>query len=207
LNRVRRPLPPLEVVVLFEDELSALIGPGRTIYVTRGLLHRAWWPEAAAMAVAHEMAHHDLGHTRVFAERLRWLRQMPGALLLHVMQRAAGRWLNGPETESEADALGLDLCLRAGYDGRRCIELFDVMETYALDHGDVETALGLEELTELFPHAGSPQERPGAVARLRLWLHERMSGYAAVRARKAALVRQLVSFPPSQGRGGPLRQK
>src|SRR4051794_13992336 len=66
LNRARLPLPLLAVVILFEAEVTAFVGPGRYVYVTRGLLHRAWWPESVAMALAHEMAHHDLGHTRVF---------------------------------------------------------------------------------------------------------------------------------------------
>src|SRR5207302_1094921 len=80
LNRARLPLPRLAVVILFEAEVTAFIGPGRYVYVTRGLLHRAWWPEGLAMVLAHEMAHHDLGHTRVWTERLDWMRRVPGSL-------------------------------------------------------------------------------------------------------------------------------
>ena len=154
LNGVRGSLPPLQVVILFEEELAAFIGPGRYIYLTRGFLHRAAWPEAIAMVVAHEMAHHDLGHTRVFMEHQRWLRQIPGSVLVHLFRKAAQRWLNGPEREAAADKLGLELCLKARYDGHSCVDVYDVLQTYALDCGDVDTALGSDE--EPFP---SPARR------------------------------------------------
>src|SRR5262245_35807332 len=54
LNAVRAPGPPLEPVILWAADVTAFIGPGRYFYVTRGLLHRAWWEDAAALAVAHE---------------------------------------------------------------------------------------------------------------------------------------------------------
>jgi peptidase M48-like protein len=186
LNAARLPAPALEPVTLWVGEIAAFTGPGRYLYVTRGLLHRAWWKEATAFAVAHEMAHHDLGHTRILDGRLDWLRWLPGYLGLPIFLTLAGRWLNGPENETAADALALELCLAAGYDRARCLGLFDVIEAYALDHGDIEIVFGPLSV---------PDRPEGDFARwtasLREWAWRRARGYPSLRDRKAALLHQI----------------
>jgi predicted Zn-dependent protease len=184
LNAVRAPAAPLEPVILYMGELSAFIGPGRYFYVSRGLLHRAWWKEATAFVIAHEMAHHDLGHTRLLDQRLGWIQRVPGSIVLVVFTAAAERLLNGPEHEAEADARALNLCTAAGYDPARCIEAFDVLERYALDHGDIDVVFGPEHLSD--------GTNPGRwlIAGQR-WLWQRARGYPTLRERKAALLSRL----------------
>lgn len=186
LNAVRAPAPPLEIVPLFLGEIEAFTAPGSWVYVTRGLLHRAWWEEAAALVIAHEMAHHDLGHTRLFAERLTWAQRVPGSLPIRLLVTGGIRRLYGPEGESAADARALELCLEAGYEGERCLGLFDLLETHALDLGDIDMALGPGDGWR-FPGCDTASR---AEARAQ-WAWEHLRGYPCVRDRKAALERQL----------------
>jgi predicted Zn-dependent protease len=186
LNAARTPAAPLTPVILFVAAPAAFTAPGGYVYVTRGLLHRAWWEEAAALAVAHEMAHHDLGHLHRIAERLawcRWLLAMAGPLLAVI---AGERWLHGPENEFAADARALDLCVAAGYDGRRCLDLFGVFEAYLLDHGDIDGAFGADDRLEEPKHGGAAW-----MAAARHWAWEHVRGHPAIHARRDALLKRL----------------
>src|ERR1700738_1866604 len=71
LNRVRDgcPVPGacthlLQAEILWMQEMNAYAAPGRYVYLSRELLQRAASDEPIALVLAHEMAHHDLGHTR-----------------------------------------------------------------------------------------------------------------------------------------------
>lgn len=55
------------------------------------------------------------------------------------------RRVHGPENEAAADARALELCLAAGYNGSHCIQLFDILESDALDRGDLDGVFGLED--------------------------------------------------------------
>ena len=69
---------------------------------------RAPGEEAIAFAIAHEMAHHDLGHTRIYQEMLAQARFVPGSLTATLFLRLGQRWLNSPEQErAEATFLWL----------------------------------------------------------------------------------------------------
>src|SRR5262249_44014767 len=136
---------PLIPIALFMAAPVAFVGPGQFIYVTRGLQQNAWSEDGIAFAIAHEMAHHDLGHTRIFSGPLAWASAVPGFIGAAVLLAAGSRALSGPEREAAADARALNLCLAAGYDGARCIQLLDMFAAYALDHGDVDIVYGHEE--------------------------------------------------------------
>jgi predicted Zn-dependent protease len=156
------------VEVLWTSEVTAFTGPGRWIYLSRRLMERCLHEDAVAMVVAHEIAHHDMGHLDA-GSPLRWM----------VSHR-----MHGPEYEMEADAHGLNLCLAAGYDAWRCLHLFDVLEAHALDFGARSAVFGPENAmdAELAGEADWKVE-------LRRWLHERRTGYPPIRERKAALAR------------------
>jgi predicted Zn-dependent protease len=186
LNRERTPAEPLMPVVLWISSLTAFTGPGRYLYVSRGLLHRACWEEAIAFTLAHEMAHHDLGHTRIFRGKLELVRHLPGVFGAAFALTMADRWLHGPENETAADSRALDLCLAAGYDGSRCLELFDIFEAYALDHGAVESVFGPNvELNAV--EGGFDRWRAAAQS----WLWRRRYGYPSIRSRKELLIARL----------------
>lgn len=156
------------VEVLWAQDFGAFTTPGRWVYLSRRLMERCVHEDAVAMVVAHEIAHHDMGHMDV-SSPLAWL---------------AGQKLHGPEWEAQADAHGFNLCLAAGYDPYRCLHLFDVIEEYALDVGDRDIVFGPERVFD--------REMEGEAAwkvEMLRWLHARRRGYAPLRERKAVLAR------------------
>lgn len=156
------------VEILWIPECNAFTAPGPWIYVSRRLLERCPDDDTLAMIVAHELAHHHLGH----------LDSPLGADWLWLLQRLA----TSPEQEADADAQGFNLCLRAGYDPERCLHAFDILEAHALDLGDRAGVYGPErEIAAALD--GQPEWR----VNLERWLHTRRRGYAPVRERRAAL--------------------
>jgi predicted Zn-dependent protease len=168
LQRGRRLADRRRVEILWIAECNAFTAPGPWVYVSRRLLERCPDDDTLAMIVAHELAHHDLGH----------LASPLGANWLWLIQRLA----TSPEQEAEADAHGFNLCLAAGYDPERCLHAFDLLEAHALDQGDRAGVYGPErEIAAALD--GQPEWR----VTLERWLHTRRRGYAPVRERKAAL--------------------
>jgi predicted Zn-dependent protease len=120
--------------------------PGRYIYFSRRLLQLCRHDEVAAFVIAHEIAHHDLGHFDTLA---RWLPRIMGAGLanmLTVLFRRMEKVLRNAQKESDADRRAIDLCLQAGYDPRRCLLIFEILENFSLDVGAVDAALGPDDL-------------------------------------------------------------
>src|SRR3989442_254287 len=68
-----------------------------------------------AFVLAHEMAHHELGHLNLFHGRLSLLRTVPGAPVAALAVYLVEKLLISPEWELAADARALELCLAAGY--------------------------------------------------------------------------------------------
>ncbi len=166
----------------------AFTAPGRHIFFARRLLELCRNDEMTAMVIAHEIAHHDLGHLDAVPA---WLRLPSGTEMspfLSGIYRSALMRIHGPEKECEADRFGLELCLAAGYDGWRCLELFDVLEKYALDRRDRAMAYGPDDSDDELA-ADAPWS-----TRMRIWLYQRRRGYLPVRDRRQALRRHLESL-------------
>jgi Zn-dependent protease with chaperone function len=186
LNQARWPAAPLEPVILWMTSPMAFTAPGRYIYYSRGLLHMASGEEPVAFVLAHEMAHHDLGHTRFFRGKLAPLRHLPGALVLAAVQALADHWLNSAENEAVADACALDLCRAAGYEGALCVRIFDVLEAYALDYHAIECVFGPEEALQ--PHPEGLSRWPELA---RSWVWQHCHSHPPIRNRKEALLARL----------------
>jgi predicted Zn-dependent protease len=143
--------------VLWVREIIAFTLPGRYVYVSRRLLERCASDDPVAFALAHEIAHHELGHSHGIDEAATAVpRGVPGIragrVALVVAALLIERRVHGPEKEADADARALEMCIAAGYDGERCIHLFDILEADA-----------------------------------RIWAWERLRGYLPIRERKARL--------------------
>lgn len=174
----------LETLVLWIPEANAFTLPGRRVYLSRRLMERARGDEPLAFIVAHEMAHHHLGHLATAAGLLE---KLPGPLQAIATDLVAARWFaSSAEREAETDAHALNLCLAAGYDARRCLTAFDVLEEDALDWGDRQAVFGPDAAIE-----AALKDDPEWMVRVREWLHERRSGYPALRERKARLLAAL----------------
>lgn len=171
----------METVVLWIPEPTAFTMPGRHVYMGRKLLERARGDDAVAFVVAHEIAHHRLGHLDAPAALLA---RLPPALQAVATDLVASRWFAvNAEREAETDAHALNLCLAAGYDARRCLEAFDLLEESSLDWGDTEGVFGPDAAI-----ASAVDGDPDWMVRAREWLWERRRGYPAIRERKASLL-------------------
>lgn len=197
LNAARAPQPPLECRVLFAGEPIAFTGPGRYVFITRGLAHWACPDDGIAFVLAHEMAHHDLGHTRLLTGRLGWAGFLPGFIGAAAFLALAERTLNGPEHEAAADGRALEVCLTAGYDGEACLDAFRELELLALDVGDIDVVFGPEEERGLTGGVASPLR--DAAQR---WLWQRLRGYPSLHERRDALRKRLRQAAAGDGTAG-----
>lgn len=169
------------VEVPWLKSITAFTAPGRYIYFGRRLLERCPDEDSAAFVVAHEIAHHDLGHLDLFNGRFaqRAARLGPAALAV-LFFRMLQKRIYSPEWELAADRRAIELCLAAGYEGRKCLYLFHIMQMIALDFGDLGMVYGLdpESDQELSAEAS-------LVTRARIWLYQRQRGYLPIQDRWA----------------------
>ena len=127
-----------ETLVIHSEQSNAFTAPGRTIYITHRLIDQLPDESAVAFVIAHELAHHHLGH-------------LPG--------RYARTWamFDPPpvshERERHADLHALELCMGAGYAPERCIIALQILDALFLSCGDLEGSMG------------SPNDPEGDVAR------------------------------------------
>lgn len=161
--------------------ITAFTAPGKYIYFARRLLERCPDEETTAFVIAHEIAHHDLGHLRLFngpfaqhASRLK--SGMLAILFFRILQRR----IYSPEWELDADRKAVDLCLAAGYEGRKCLYLFHILELIALDYGSLDAVYGLDPESDA---ESSPEA--GLVTKARIWIWQRQHGYLPIQDRHA----------------------
>lgn len=166
---------------------TAFTAPGRYIYFGRRLLERCPDEDSTAFVIAHEMAHHDLGHLELFTGPFaRHAARLGAGQLVVLFFRMLQKRIYSPEWECDADRAAIDLCVAAGYDPAKCLKVFRILEDHLLNHGDVVGVYGLDEESdeELSPEAS-------VVTRARIWLFLRQRGYLPVRDRHALLVKHL----------------
>jgi Zn-dependent protease with chaperone function len=151
----------MDTLVVWLDTHDAFTAQGRTVYVSRRLLERLPDDDATAFVIAHELAHHRLGHLPALP--VSWL----GVARL-VLVRLETAWVATPARETDADQLAIEMCIDAGYDPERCLAALEHLVNVSLDHGDVDGVVGVEA-------GAAPRSHPALVARI-----------AAVRAHMAA---------------------
>lgn len=175
----------LTTVVPWLRSFTAFTAPGRYIYFSRKLLEHCPTEETAAFVIAHEIAHHDLGHLALFTGPFaRHAARLDAGRLAVLFFRMLQRRIYRPDWELDADRRGLDLCHQAGFDLDKCVHVFHILKTHALYHGDHGAVYGLD--TE------SDQElsaEAGLMTKARIWLYTRQRGYLPIQDRRAELVR------------------
>lgn len=133
LQRDLAPSSQLETLVVWSASHGAFTAAGRTVYISRRLLERLPDDDAAAFVIAHELAHHRLGHVPGVT-----LARLPVQLAISLLRRL----IAGVHNERQADLLAIELCIDAGYDPDRCIVALEILDQIALDYGDVDGSLG-----------------------------------------------------------------
>ena len=128
-----------ETLVLWMDEHTAFTAPGSTVYFSRRLLERLPDDDAAAFVIAHEIAHHKLGHVPQVPKR--FIARFPIRIVLALLDR----WITGQQQETDADLVAIEMCIDAGYDVERCLHALAQLAIVALDYGDIDGVLGAED--------------------------------------------------------------
>lgn len=172
----------LIVEIPWIDQFNAFAVPGRYIYIGRLLYQYCATDEHVAFVIAHEIAHHDLGHVSLTAGWVPELASLPGALEAAYVLRALRRVRVGSKQECDADRRALDLCLAAGYNGWACLSVLDILEQHALNFGSYDAIWGIDD--------GSLTENPEGASLLtksRIWLREHASGYLPLYDRRRML--------------------
>jgi hypothetical protein len=170
-------------IVPWLDSFYAFTAPGKYVYFGRRLLERCPHEDSVAFVLAHEIAHHDLGHLDYFSGPFaRRLATLSAGAIAVLFFRNLQRRIHSPERELAADYHAVDLCLRAGYDPNRFLYLFHVLELIYLDYKDSKAVYGLETESdqELSPEAS-------LATKARIWLYQRERGYLPVQDRLAAI--------------------
>lgn len=127
-----------QIRVLHNPNYLAFTVDGHHIFLTRTMLELCGSVERAAFVIAHEIAHHELGHVPRMGVGW-WLRVAVRFLRHTVTPFERARW------ELEADAFAIDMCLRAGLSGRECLWTLQIFEKLTLDRGGIEAAFGGNE--------------------------------------------------------------
>jgi predicted Zn-dependent protease len=134
---------PVTFTVLDSPVINAMALPGGYIYVTRGMLAQLNNEDQLATVIAHEIGHVAARH----AARQAWQQQigqgllLGGAVLSQGLGLPAQNILNfggmaaqlfllrySREDELEADKLGVEYAMAAGYDSREVIGLFQALD-------------------------------------------------------------------------------
>ena len=193
------------VEIPWMEEATAFTAPGRYIYFARRLYELCPTDEEVAFVIAHEIAHHDLGHVALFSGWANAVARLPGATLFALFFHALECRLYGPEKECQADKYGMELCLAGGYSGERCLELLDILEQRALYIGDEDGVYG--------PDAESDDEldeNATWTTKAQIWAWQRRRGYLPIRDRRQMLRKHLEArkvqpyAPPNGGPATPI---
>ncbi|MEM7014523.1 MAG: M48 family metalloprotease [Verrucomicrobiota bacterium] len=160
--------------------MTAFTLPGNHIFFSRRLLERCRSDDMIAFVIAHEIAHHDLGHLELFPSWTKALAKIRGSWIAGLAAQAAKRTFYDPERECDADRHALKLCRQAGYDLEECLEIFASLEAYLLDNGQHDLVFGADPDSDQELSAEAP-----ALIKLRTWAWTRSRGYLPVQDRSA----------------------
>ena len=154
--------------ILASPEVNALALPGGHVYVNQGLLSRLTSESELAGVLAHEVAHlHDKDFQRLVKRELVFLG------LLSLARREDSRSLEigvglvqvlnslrySRKHEAQADAVGIKLAIRAGYDPQGVVEFLNYIAAGRGEGDWLSTALATH------PHAAVRLKRATALAR------------------------------------------
>jgi Zn-dependent protease with chaperone function len=200
INGQRAGRPALETTILWVAPPLAFTLAGRHVYVARSLFQRLPSDDAVAFVLAHEAAHHDLGHLDLFEGWARWLPQSRASGYVAMLARLFEHHTYGPERELAADEYAIRLALKAGFDGDLAAQALSILEQLALDHGDIDGVFGPENLLDpTDPGNGSTGYR------VQRWVWTHLHGYLPLHERATHVRRLARTLRGAVARGTPNR--
>jgi predicted Zn-dependent protease len=142
------PIGGWHFVIVEDDTINAFAAPGGTILVNRGLIKAARTEDELAAVLAHEVAHVVRGHALGSIKKSRWANvgkefldssvTLDAQALGNLTQAFEGAMDDmidslvvkgySRDTEFEADKVGLQIMVRAGYDPRAFLALLGTLE-------------------------------------------------------------------------------
>lgn len=190
LNAARMPRAPMVGEVLWMSAPTAFTLPGKYCYVSRRFIEWCSSDAPVAFALAHEIGHHDLGHLKRAESWVAGAAEHAPLRLAVLLLYQLPRWIYSRDMELAADAYALELCRKAGFDARRCLECFDILSAYMLDHRDLDGVYGSDEELELDPKlAANPIDR--VYIESRLWVARHRRSHPGIHERRRALLSRI----------------
>ncbi len=167
------------VVILNSPAINAFALPGGTLYVTRGLISLANDTSELSSVLAHEMAHVIARHASIRDDQVRQAVIVSrvisdvlqdadlGALALARSRLTLATFSRGQELE--ADAVGVGISARAGYDPYGASRFLTSMGRYATLRSAAfgRTQASAEQIDFLSSHPSTPERISIAVANAR----------------------------------------
>jgi len=174
-----RPDLQYRVVLLNSPAINAFALPGGTLYVTRGLVSLANDTSELSSVLSHEMAHVVARHAAIRDDQVRQAVLVSrvisdvlndadlGALALARSRLTLATFSRAQELE--ADAVGVGISARAGFDPFGASRFLATMGRYAAMRGLAfgQTPAGSEQLDFLSSHPSTPERISIAIANAR----------------------------------------
>jgi predicted Zn-dependent protease len=174
-----RPELKYRVTVLNSPAINAFALPGGSLYITRGLVALANDTSELSSVLSHEMAHVMANHASTREEQIRQAVIVSrvisdvlndpdlGALALARSKLSLATFSRGQELE--ADAIGVGISARAGYDPYGASRFLTTMGRFAALRGAAlgQTRAGNERLDFLSSHPSTPERISIAIANAR----------------------------------------
>lgn len=180
LNSASQSNQEFKVVIPYLGDFMAFTAPGNHIFISRQLFQMCRNDDMAAFIIAHEMAHHSLGHFSIFPKWLKKITNINFQLLLLAPYRMVESRIYGVKRECDADKYALLHCYKRGYDIKQCLAIFDIFENHALDHGNLDTVFGSEIEDENISNKN-------LFSKIKSWYHLSKRGYLPIKDRKKLL--------------------
>jgi len=134
-----RPNLPWDFTVMDDPVVNAFALPGGYIFITRGILTHMNSEAEMATVVGHEIGHVTARHSvqQMTRQQIAQVGLMAGAIASKEVAQHLGELSQGlgvlflkygRDAESQADALGFKYALNDGYDVRKMVDMFQILE-------------------------------------------------------------------------------
>ena len=165
-----RPKLPWTFTVIDDPTVNAFALPGGYIFVTRGILTHMNSEAELASVVGHEIGHVTARHSvqQMTRQQLAQLGMVAGAIASDKIAQNLGVISQGlgvlflkysRDDESQADGLGFRYALNDGYDVRKMIDMFQILQRVTASAGATDSRVAIHSPRPGQPHRRRPRQR------------------------------------------------